>query len=185
MEALYAVEVSNPHNATLSLQRHDKAFDLLVKVMEGPLTTSFSGALWLFPAAVSQQPPSWTRLSDHKGGCLMLIALRNALWYRYDGIAHHIIHGGHVIMGVCLSALGFLDIGPKVIHFLDDDGNANADISLNPMYNLLGVGLPLMVVFLVFLILYAGSIAVLWMLHRWQGHVWEYPAEEKLLRGEE
>lgn len=114
----------------------------------------------------------------------MLIALRNVLWYRYDGIAHHIIHGGQVVMGICLALLGFLDVGQKRIRFLDNDGNMNTDISLNPLYNLLSVGLPLMVVFLVFLLLYAGSIAVLWTLHRWRGHVWEYPAEERLLQGD-
>lgn len=53
LEKLYAVDVSNPRNATISGQRQDTAFDLLVQVMEEPLNTSFSGALWLFPAAVS------------------------------------------------------------------------------------------------------------------------------------
>jgi hypothetical protein len=88
------------------------------------------------------------------------------LWYRFLGAAHWIYHGSQLIAGVCLGLLGLLDIGPKHLDIthLDSDGPQR----VNPLYEVLFHEIPLVMIAMVYLVVYVGSGAAIWLLQRRQ-----------------
>jgi hypothetical protein len=89
------------------------------------------------------------------------------LWYRFVGAAHWVFHGSQLIAGLCLALLGFLDIGSKHldIELLQDDASQN---TVNPLYRILFHEVPLVIIGMVYLVVYMGSGAAIWLLQRRQ-----------------
>ena len=88
------------------------------------------------------------------------------LWYRFIGPAHWIYHGSQIIAGICLSLLGLLDIGNKHLDLSKLQGNNNGDQEVNPLYKVLFEEVPLVIISMVYLGIYVGSGAAIWILQR-------------------
>lgn len=100
------------------------------------------------------------------------------LWYRFHGPGHFIIHGCQIVAGIILGLLGLLNIGSKYGNFVNiGEENNNFLGSVNPMYRLALIGVPLVVVMGVYLITYLGSTCAMAYLHWRKGGV--YGDEDK------
>lgn len=88
------------------------------------------------------------------------------IWNRYRGVAHWVIHGAQLVASLVLLLLGLLSRGSKQIHvegFLDGVEDLSLD-TLVPIYDLVALGLPLVIVLVVYFVAYAGSGAVMWLI---------------------
>lgn len=101
------------------------------------------------------------------------------LWYRFRGPGHFIIHGFQIAAGVLLGLLGLLNIGSKHGDFavIGDEEQQNIMASVNPMYQLTLVGVPLVVVMVVYLVTYLGSTCAMSYIHWRKGGV--YASDEE------
>lgn len=105
---------------------------------------------------------------------LLLCAVRSMVWYRFHGPGHFVIHGFQIGAGIILGLLGLLNIGSKHGEFasIGDDDHRDLLGSVNPMYQITLLGVPLVVVMAVYLITYLGSTAAMIYLHRRKGGVY-------------
>lgn len=88
------------------------------------------------------------------------------LWYRFIGAAHWIYHGSQLVAGISLGILGLLDIGNKHVDITTIESQGLQ--TLNPLYRILFHEVPLVIIAMVYLVVYLGSGAALWLLQRRQ-----------------
>ena len=144
---LYAVNSTYTADMTLANDRQNQCLSLLTHLLTEPLSEALSGTLWLFPFA---------------GAALIFAGIRSSIWYRFSGTGHYIMHGGMIVAGVALALLGLLDIGQKRIRI--DINSANTFEAMNevaPMYLLVDLALPLVIVLFVYALVYFGATAAI------------------------
>ncbi|WRT65361.1 uncharacterized protein IL334_002304 [Kwoniella shivajii] len=160
---LYEVNSTVIPDTEVLSERRSEAHSLLIEIIQEPSSATISGVLWLFPTA---------------GIALILASLRSMLWYRYNGIAHYIVHLSWLLLGLILSLLGLLDIGNQ--NFEIKDGGLDQEFkNTNPMYHLVDARVPLVMVLVIYLIANYGTIFLLGIVHRIKGNVWSEEEEEE------
>ncbi|KAK4684398.1 hypothetical protein P7C73_g5782, partial [Tremellales sp. Uapishka_1] len=136
---LYEINSTYTTNATLEGQRRDEASALLLEIIAEPLNLALSGTLWLFPTA---------------GGVLILCAFRSMIWYHYIGIAHWVIHGTQIALGLAMALLGLLDIGKETVAVTKQGILTHSNL----LYELINQKLPLVIVLVVYFAAYYGPL---------------------------
>lgn len=103
----------------------------------------------------------------------MLITTRSLVWNHYRGPGHWIIHGFQLAAGVTLCLLGMLSIGSKHIDvqvLLETTAQNTHSAPIAPLYDVIILGLPLIIVLAVYLFAYVGSGSLMWLLHKRRKH---------------
>ena len=90
------------------------------------------------------------------------------IWYKFEGLAHWVIHAPMIVAGVFLALLGLLDIGDRTIT-ISQSGNL---IGNSAIYNLLWTNLPLLIVALVYLFVYFGALIAMHFIHKRKGGIY-------------
>lgn len=96
------------------------------------------------------------RLRQSQGATLVLAATRSALLVPRHKAYHLSVHLPMVLAGTGLGLAGLLDIGPQVINVMQADELVGA----NPMFRLLAIKLPLLLVAAVYALVYHASAAL-------------------------
>lgn len=145
----------------------------------------FSGILWLLPASVRALPLPDTELTiltisrallskllhdihlgclgtDLQGCVLVLCALRSMTWYRFNGPRHYLLHLPQILLGIALSMLGFLDLGPKKFDLRGLDRDDHFVEHVNPLYRVLLEKAPLVIVAVVYFVVWLITTGGLW-----------------------
>lgn len=104
---------------------------------------------------------------------MVLCAARSIIWYPYSTPAHCIIHLSMIVFGVGLAMLGLLDVGSVEIDIMRKDELNKTNI----MFRLLSSKLPLGIVVMVYGGVYCGTLAVLALLDRIKGGVYQEESE--------
>lgn len=168
LENLYSINVTVPSNTSLLDQRRAEAQAYLIEVVEGPVDDALSGVLWLCPCAVSQ---IWvmSAIGQHithdcirQGAVLALAAARSLLSTHPLRLKQALTFLPMIMAGIALSLLGLLDIGKRNIDIFDSDELSGT----NTLYRLLEARLPLFIVMMVYIGVYALSTVTSWWLHR-------------------
>nr|XP_018266443.1 uncharacterized protein I303_00418 [Kwoniella dejecticola CBS 10117]OBR88601.1 hypothetical protein I303_00418 [Kwoniella dejecticola CBS 10117] len=147
---LYAVDTTWYANETMRLTKQEETFRYLGEIIQEPASTSWSGILWLFPTA---------------GAALVFCGLRSILWNRSQRVAHHIVRGIWVVLGILLACLGFLDIGSDRFNIFADTTQKEFSNS-NSMYRLIDTRTPLVIVMLFYLTAYLLDITIMRTVNR-------------------
>ena len=111
-----------------------------------------------------------------QGIVLILCAIRSMLWYRFQGQGHYIIHGFQISAGVFLGLLGLLNIGGKHGEYAtieEEESVSQLFKTINPMYRLVILGAPLVVVMGVYLVTFLGSTLVMTWVHWRKGGIYQ------------
>jgi hypothetical protein len=87
-------------------------------------------------------------------------------WYRFTGIAHNLVHLPQIILGVALSLLGMLDLGPKRFDIDSLDSKDHFITRVNPLYRTILDKAPLVIVAAVYLVVWLVTAGGLWWADR-------------------